>query len=165
MQNSCLVFLKKNGRMLHSCGVVAEYLKNRIQGSAVKQILVIDDDIMTLEVLRKMLEAEGYSVITALDGQKGIEAFHSAAVDLVITDLVMPVKDGLRTIMELRKENQRLPIIAISAGGTIAKERYLTAAQYLGDITAIPKPLKRKQIVDTVKQLLRRDEPRDVLEI
>jgi len=132
----------------------------------VKQILVIDDDIMTLEVLRKILEAEGYQVITALDGQKGIDAYHCASIDLVITDLVMPVKDGLRTIMELRKENQHLPIIAISAGGTIAKERYLTAAQYLGDITAIPKPLKRKQIVDTVRQLLHRDEPPpDVLEI
>lgn len=141
-------------------------MKNCIQVSIVKRILVIDDDIMTLEVLRKILEAEGYQVITALDGQKGIDAYHSAPIDLVITDLVMPVMDGLRTIMELRKVNQRLPIIAISAGGTIAKERYLTAAQYLGDISAIPKPLKRKQIVDTVRKLLQRDSPPpDVLEI
>ena len=130
-----------------------------------KRILVIDDDIMTLEVIRKILEAEGYQVITALNGQKGLEAFRQNPVDLVITDLVMPVKDGLRTIMELREEDQLLPIIAISAGGAIAKERYLTAAQYLGDITAIPKPLKRKEIVQTVKKLLRQQDPSDALEI
>jgi len=131
----------------------------------VKRILVIDDDIMTLEVIRKILEAEGYQVVTALNGQKGLDAFRQNPVDLVITDLVMPVKDGLRTIMELREEDQILPIIAISAGGAIAKERYLTAAQYLGDITAIPKPLKRKEIVQTVKRLLQQKDPSDTLEI
>ena len=130
-----------------------------------KRILVIDDDIMTLEVIRKILEAEGYQVVTALNGQKGLDAFRQNPVDLVITDLVMPVKDGLRTIMELREEDQILPIIAISAGGAIAKERYLTAAQYLGDITAIPKPLKRKEIVQTVKRLLQQKDPSDTLEI
>ncbi len=130
-----------------------------------KQILVIDDDLTTLEVLRKILEAEGYQVVTALDGQKGLDAFHQTSIDLVITDLVMPVKDGLRTIMELRKENQLIPIIAISAGGAIAKERYLTAAQYLDNIIAIPKPLKRKEIIETVKKLLRRKNPPDALEI
>ena len=135
------------------------------QVRAVKQILVIDDDLMTLEVLRKILEAEGYQVVTASDGQKGLDAFHQAPIDLVITDLVMPVKDGLRTIMELRKENQQIPIIAISAGGAIAKERYLTAAQYLDNIVAIPKPLKRKEITEKVKELLQQTDLPDTLEI
>ena len=130
-----------------------------------KQILVIDDDSMTLEVLRKILEAEGYQVVTALNGQKGLDAFHQTSIDLVITDLVMPVKDGLRTIMELRKEDQNIPIIAISAGGAIAKERYLTAAQYLDNIVAIPKPLKRKEIIQTVRKLLQHKDPPDTLEI
>jgi len=137
----------------------------RGQVNTVKKILVIDDDSMTLEVLRKILEAEGYQVVTALDGQKGLDAFHQTSIDLVITDLVMPVKDGLRTIMELRKEDQNIPIIAISAGGTIAKERYLTVAQYLDNISAIPKPLKRKEIIETVKKLLRHKDPSDTLEI
>jgi CheY-like chemotaxis protein len=131
----------------------------------VKQILVIDDDEMTLEVIKKILEAEGYQVVTAEDGQQGLEAFHQHPVDLVITDLVMPVKDGLRTIMDLRKESQDLPIIAISAGGAIAKERYLTVAQYLGGITAIPKPLKRKELVGAVKKLLKPKDLSKVLKI
>lgn len=130
-----------------------------------QRILVIDDDEMTLEVLRKILETEGYEVVTALDGQKGLDAFRQNPVDMVITDLVMPVKDGLRTIMELRKEDKNLPIIAISAGGAIAKERYLTAAQYLGDVTAIPKPIKREEIVVAVKKLLQEKDLSDALEI
>lgn len=136
-----------------------------IQVSTVKNILVIDDDEMTLEVLKKILEAEHYQVVTALDGQIGLDAFRQNPIDLVITDLVMPVKDGLRTIMELRKESRDLPIIAISAGGAIAKERYLAVAQYLGGIIAIPKPIKRKELVEAVKQLLRQKDSPDVLEI
>jgi DNA-binding response OmpR family regulator len=131
----------------------------------VKHILVIDDDEMTLEVLKKILEAEHYQVVTALDGQIGLDAFRQNPIDLVITDLVMPVKDGLRTIMELRKESRDLPIIAISAGGAIAKERYLTVAQYLGGITAIPKPIKRKELVEAVKKRLQQKDQPDVLEI
>jgi DNA-binding response OmpR family regulator len=137
----------------------------RGQVNAVNKILVIDDDSMTLEVLKKILEAEGYQVLTALDGQKGLDVFHQTPIDLIITDLVMPVKDGLRTIIELRKEDQHIPIIAISAGGAIAKERYLTVAQYLDNIVAIPKPLKRKEIIETVKKLLRHKNPPDTLEI
>lgn len=136
-----------------------------IQVSTVKHILVIDDDEMTLEVLKKILEAEHYQVVTALDGQIGLDAFRQNPIDLVITDLVMPVKDGLRTIMELRKESRDLPIIAISAGGAIAKERYLTVAQYLGGITAIPKPIKRKELVEAVKKRLQQKDQPDVLEI
>ena len=130
-----------------------------------KQILVIDDDFMTLEVLKKILENEGYQVITALDGQKGLDVFHQTTVDLVITDLVMPVKDGLRTIMELRKEDKNLPIIAISAGGAIAKEQYLTVAQYLGNINAIPKPIKTKELLQKVKKLLQHKTPPNSLQI
>ncbi len=130
-----------------------------------KRILVIDDDILTIDVLKRMLEAEGYEVITAQNGEEGINAFHQTPVDLVITDLVMPVKDGLRTIMELKQERQDLPIIAISAGGVISKERYLTAAQYLGDITTLPKPFKRKEIVDTVRNLIGSQDAPDTMEI
>jgi len=114
---------------------------------------VIDDDILIVDVVRRILEAEGYQVVTAMNGQEGIDSFRHDPVDLVITDLVMPVKDGLRTIMELREENQNLPIIAISSGGAISKERYLTVAQYLGDIEAIPKPFTRNEIIERVKKI------------
>jgi len=131
----------------------------------VKRILVIDDDELTLDVLKRMLEVEGYEVVTASNGQEGMDAFHQTSINLVITDLVMPVKDGLRTIMELRREKPDLPIIAISAGGAISKERYLAVAQYLGDITTLPKPFRRKEIVDTVKKMFHPESSPDAYEV
>jgi len=131
----------------------------------VKRILVIDDDTLTLDVLKRMLEVEGYEVLTASNGQEGIDIFHQSTIDLVITDLVMPVKDGLRTIMELRQEKPDLPIIAISAGGAIPKERYLTLAQYLGDIITLPKPFRRKEIVETVYKMFNPDPPPNSYEV
>lgn len=130
-----------------------------------KRILVIDDDELTLDVLKRMLEVEGYEVVTASNGQEGMDAFHQTSINLVITDLVMPVKDGLRTIMELRREKPDLPIIAISAGGAISKERYLAVAQYLGDITTLPKPFRRKEIVDTVKKMFHPESSPDAYEV
>jgi len=112
-----------------------------------------------------MLEVEGYEVVTASNGQEGMDAFHQTSINLVITDLVMPVKDGLRTIMELRREKPDLPIIAISAGGAISKERYLAVAQYLGDITTLPKPFRRKEIVDTVKKMFHPESSPDAYEV
>ncbi len=118
-----------------------------------KRILIIDDEELALSLLKKILEGEGYEVVEALDGQRGIDLFIENPVDLVITDIVMPVKDGLSTIMELRNMNKDLPVIAISGGGSIAKERYLTVASYLNVLT-IPKPFTREDIVSSVKKLL-----------
>lgn len=118
-----------------------------------KRILIIDDEELALSLLKKILEGEGYQVVEALDGQHGIDLFRENPVDLVITDIVMPVKDGLSTIMELREIDKNLPVIAISGGGSIAKERYLTVASYLNVLT-IPKPFTRVQIVDAVRDLI-----------
>lgn len=118
-----------------------------------KRILIIDDEELALSLLKKILEGEGYEVVEALDGQHGIDLFQEKPADLVITDIVMPVKDGLSTIMELREIDKNLPVIAISGGGSIAKERYLTVASYLNVLT-IPKPFTRTQIVEAVHQLL-----------
>ncbi len=118
-----------------------------------KRILIIDDEELALSLLKKILEGEGYEVVEALDGQRGLDLFKEKPTDLVITDIVMPVKDGLSTIMELRQIAKDLPVIAISGGGSIAKERYLTVASYL-NVRTIPKPFTREQIVVAVKELL-----------
>ena len=87
-----------------------------------KRILVIDDEPSALDVLRRILEGEGYEVQVAANGLDGVALFRQQPCDLVITDMVMPVKDGLQTILELREEAPDLPIIAISGGGVISKE-------------------------------------------
>ena len=115
-----------------------------------KRILIIDDEQMALQLLRKILEGEGYEVEIAVNGQEGLELFRRQPCDLVITDMVMPVKDGLQTILELRKEAPDLPVIAISGGGVISKERYLTVAGYLNKVITIAKPFAVEAIVAAV---------------
>jgi DNA-binding NtrC family response regulator len=120
----------------------------------VKRILIIDDEQIVLEVLRKILELEGYEVVTAFNGAEGIELFRQKPCDLVITDMVMPEKDGLQTILDLRKETPDLAIIAMSGGGTISKERYLAVAGYLDGIITITKPFSLESITGAVAKLL-----------
>ena len=119
-----------------------------------KRILIIDDEQIVLEVLRKILEREGYEVVTAFNGAEGIELFRQKPCDLVITDMVMPEKDGLQTILDLRKETPDLAIIAMSGGGTISKERYLAVAGYLDGIITITKPFSLESITGAVAKLL-----------
>ena len=118
------------------------------------RILVIDDEPSVLDVLRKILQMEGYEVITAANGEEGLELFRQISCDLVITDMVMPAKDGLQTILDLRKEKPDLPVIAMSGGGTISKERYLVVAGYLDRVITIPKPFSVESITEAVTKLL-----------
>ncbi len=124
-----------------------------------KRILVIDDEEMSLDLLRRILEGEGYVVEIAVNGQEGVELFRRQPCDLVITDMVMPVKDGLQTILELRKEVPDLPVIAISGGGAISKERYLTIAGYLNKVSTIAKPFAVEEIVAAVAGIFEAQEP------
>ncbi len=119
-----------------------------------KRILVIDDEELTLSLLRNFLEAEGYEVQEARNGDSGLRKFRESPVDLVITDMVMPVKDGLKTILELREIDESVPVIAISGGGAIAKERYLAVAGYLENVRSLAKPFTKKEIMDVVRELL-----------
>lgn len=119
-----------------------------------KRILVIDDEPTALDLLRRILEMKGYEVAVAKNGQEGVELFQQYPCDLVITDMVMPIKDGLQTILDLRLEAPQLPVIAISGGGTISKERYLAVAGYLDRVITIAKPFAIEQIIAAVEKLL-----------
>jgi len=119
-----------------------------------ERILIIDDEPSILEVLRKILQFEGYDVVTAANGEEGLELFRQTPCDLVITDMVMPAKDGLQTILDLRNEKPDLPVIAMSGGGTISKERYLAVAGYLDRVITIAKPFSVGTVSEAVAKLL-----------
>jgi DNA-binding response OmpR family regulator len=119
-----------------------------------KRILVIDDEPTTLDLLHRVLSLKGYDVSTARNGQEGVELFQQHPSDLVITDMVMPIKDGLQTILDLRSDVPELPVIAISGGGTISKERYLAIAAYLDKVVTIAKPFSLEEITEAVEKLL-----------
>jgi len=117
-----------------------------------KRILVVDDEAQIRTMLTQMLELEGYEVHTAENGEDGLALVGRYAFDLVITDMIMPVKDGLKFIMELVRDYPDLRVLAISGGGAIKAERYLTMASYLGDIATLEKPFKREVLLDLVRK-------------
>nr|MBF0221913.1 response regulator [Desulfobulbaceae bacterium] len=117
-------------------------------------ILVIDDDPWIVKIFRQILETEGHTVDTAGDGQEGIEIFRNHQADLIITDMVMPVKDGLRTIIELEKEFQNVKVIAISGGGIIEPDRYLSLAESIGTKKTLTKPIKKEDLLRAVNDVL-----------
>lgn len=118
------------------------------------KILVIDDEPSILLMIKKMLEKEGHEVDLALNGREGMEQFEKNRPDMVITDIIMPEKEGLETIFELRKKFPELKIIAISGGGRIGPEGYLPSAKYLGADRVFQKPLVQKEFVQAVSNLL-----------
>ncbi len=119
-----------------------------------KRILVIDDEPTVLLFLKLVLEARGYEVVEATNGEDGMQLFNESCFDLVIIDMIMPIKDGLKTITEIVDKTPEFPVIAISGGGVVPKERYLTVASYLGNVWTIPKPFSRELIADTVHELI-----------
>lgn len=119
-----------------------------------KRILVVDDEAQIRAMLTQMLEQEGYEVESAENGAEGLALVGKHTFDLVITDMIMPVKDGLKFIMELIRDYPELKIMAISGGGAIKAERYLVMAGYLGNIATLEKPFKREALLDLVRQLL-----------
>ena len=119
-----------------------------------KRILVIDDDDQFREMLRFMLEREGYEVNEGFDGEIGLNLQKEKPFDLAITDIIMPNKEGIGTIVDLRANYPDLKIIAISGGGRIVPNDYLKIAERLGAHGTLSKPFKRKELVLIVKDVL-----------
>ena len=120
-----------------------------------KRILVVDDEEQIRSMLTQMLEHEGFVVDTAENGEEGMDLITRHAYDLIITDMIMPIKDGLKLIMELIRDYPDQRILAISGGGAIKAERYLTMAGYLDDdIATLEKPFKRETLLALVNELL-----------
>jgi len=118
------------------------------------KILVLDDEESILLMLKKMLERAGHEVDIALNGSDGLELFKKNKPDLLITDIIMPHKDGLEVVLELRRKYPELKIIAISGGGRIHPEGYLPSAKHFGADLIFQKPLVQKEFLQAVSLLL-----------
>lgn len=118
------------------------------------KILIIDDDRMVRDTLKIILGATGHQIAIATDGVMGIKACAETKPDLVITDVLMPNKEGTETIAELRKLHPRMPIIAISGGGRIGNMDFLKAAKSFGADRTFSKPFDPDDIVAATTQLL-----------
>lgn len=118
------------------------------------RILVIDDDEQIRIMFRNMLERDGYEVICASNGKEGIRLYRENPADLIITDLIMPEKDGMEIIMELKRDFPEVKLIAVSGGGHIKPDEYLSIANLLGAQCSFTKPFERDEILKAVKELM-----------
>jgi CheY-like chemotaxis protein len=116
------------------------------------RVLVIDDDPEIREVLGQALTSVGHSVFLAADGREGVNQCCATPVDVVITDLFMPNRDGLETIVELRREFPRIAIIAMS--GATAATTTLSIARRLGAVAVLEKPFPPDQLLAAVQNVL-----------
>jgi DNA-binding response OmpR family regulator len=123
-------------------------------------ILLIDDDDLLRGALMQSLTNAGHRVIEASDGKQGCELARSMDVDIVLTDLVMPVQEGVETILTLRRERPKLPIIAMSGGVTNSK-LYLDIAGKIGATRMLPKPFMPKALIALVEQVLAEEAARN----
>jgi len=119
-----------------------------------RRILIIDDDYSILMMIKKMLERAGFEVELALNGNEGLDLFKRDPVDLVICDIIMPEKEGLETIREMKRLCSDMKILAMSGGGRVSSENYLNTASAFGATRTMGKPFSQKQMVSTVRELL-----------
>lgn len=118
------------------------------------KILLIDDEVDLRQTLRLFLEQAGHTVVEADNGDEGIALHRSESPDLVITDLIMPGKEGIETILAMRRTDVTTPIIAISGGGRLELTDFLQAARKLGAAYTLKKPFRREQLLEAVDKSL-----------
>lgn len=118
------------------------------------RILLIDDNPDVLNVVHRVLTAEGHVVEDAPKSSAGLALHRANPFDLVITDIVMPEKEGISTIIELRGECPDLKIIAMSGGGDFEPYGYLDIAIRVGADRTLPKPFSREELLEAVNDML-----------
>jgi len=118
------------------------------------KVLVIEDDEAVQKFVGKILISAGFDVIAAGDGKEGLTAMNNIAdIDIVVTDLLMPEKEGMEIIRTVKKSWPRIKILAISGGGKIFAEEYLRIAGALGADGTLKKPFTRHELLESVELL------------
>jgi len=117
-------------------------------------ILLVDDDDHFRTMLSEALTDEGHQVQEASDGKQALELYALRPTDLVITDLVMPEKEGLEMIVEIKRLHAGVKIIAISGGGRGNSPSYLKMAKAFGAQLVLAKPFSHREILDAISQVL-----------
>ncbi len=113
------------------------------------KILIIEDNEQNIYLVTFILEKNGYEVVDACNGDVGIKLYKEHE-----PDLIMPEKEGLETIKEIIELNPAVKIIAISGGGTVSPETYLTLAEKFGAVRAFSKPIESKLLISTINEVL-----------
>jgi DNA-binding response OmpR family regulator len=116
------------------------------------RILVVDDELLIREILRQALIMDGYEVETAANGNEAMKLFNAGEFDLVITDLMMPEKEGIETIQEMKLLAPELKIIAMSGRQGIGS--FLNVAKHLGASAILAKPFEHAALSASIREVL-----------
>jgi DNA-binding response OmpR family regulator len=120
---------------------------------SMKKIVIVEDDQVIRESLKEFLEINGYEVMAIESSIDLLQKISSFKPDILITDIIMPDKDGIEIIIETKKYLPNIRLIAISGGGRIDSESYLNTAKYLGADATLKKPFSHKELLDCILNL------------
>ncbi len=118
------------------------------------KIIVPDDDIEVRDMICQILQREGHETVAVSNGLEAEQAWKQEPAEILITDIIMPDKEGLETVWEMRRDYPECKIIAISGGGRVDPRDYLKSALALGADRALAKPFERRDLLDLVDELL-----------
>ncbi len=116
--------------------------------------LVVDDETVVRRITTSMLEAAGFSVEQANDGNQAMVALKTGQYDLLVTDIIMPNKEGIETIMEARKLRPDMKIVAMSGGGRIGNTQVLDIAKKAGADGTVGKPFKKEDLLKEIVRIM-----------
>ena len=118
-------------------------------------VLIVDDDDQVRTVLRKALAGMGYDALESADGQDAVRRCREHCPDVLVVDLIMPGKEGLETIQEIRQFRPDAKIVAISGGGMANPATYLHVAERLGADRILSKPFDPSELLEVLEDLLK----------
>lgn len=114
--------------------------------------LVVDDDPMVRDVVVRTLASAGYPVVAAANGAEAVETFTKTPFPIVVTDIVMPEKEGIETILELKRLSPDVKILAISGGGRERGREFLRYASRLGANAVLSKPFRKAELLEVIAE-------------
>jgi DNA-binding response OmpR family regulator len=122
-----------------------------------RTVLIIEDDPIMLRALGHAFQRAGCQIVGARDGEEGLARFLERTPDLVITDILMPKREGVETILAMKARAPHVKILAISGGGRLGAEEILGLAAGLGADAILPKPFRSTEILAAARRLLEPD--------
>jgi CheY-like chemotaxis protein len=124
-----------------------------------KRILIIDDEIEVRSTLSRILTQAGFEVTLAANGEEATRVCRQQAIDMIVVDMVMPEKDGLETLMEIRRGSPQTRIIAMSGAPRRKVMDPLSVASKVGAVATLTKPFTPKEFLSSVLQNLPTEQP------
>src|SRR5262245_49424881 len=119
-----------------------------------KRVLVVDDNEDLRATVQALLQADGFEVAVAADVEAALAQHRERPADVVVTDLFMPDKDGIETIIELRKLYPSVKIVAISGWTSTRGSDYLQVAREIGAAATLQKPFDPQELSRVVRELV-----------